>query len=116
MNPTDIDTSELLDENTMFSRKVRPKVQLQRSFSKFFYDVDSFQHPFSEYFYNQMQTKNYDCIRLKDDLCDYNCHGNDTLHVIFNIDLLFEIEVPIHDKNKPMILEFCENIFNYLNN
>ena len=110
MDPADIEDKNLCEAREYVPRQKPFKVQMMPCFPKYFYDFSSFRHPLSKYFYNQLKLRDYNHIRLKDELLDFNCSGNEALETIFNTDLQFHI---LCEKNI-ILVEFCERILNAL--
>ena len=118
LNPTDVNTSDLTNfETDWLTTKPTQNKEIKPSFPRYFYDLDQFKHKFSRYFYKQMQLLNYDFIKMRDELIDYNCHSNSALDQIFNTDLHFNIDLPRNEKVSELLLNFCKLVFNelYLN-
>ncbi len=115
MNPADIDDKDLWDEKKLIykSASQRNQIALQELiFPLYFYDFETFMHPFSQYFYNQLHLPDYDYIRMADELVAYRCSSRKALDMIFNTDLQLNVHVPITGKSKTaQLLNFCEFLF-----
>ena len=114
MNPSDIEDSAISNDIGYNNARKRTRIVQEYSFPKYFYSFETFQHPLTSYFYNQMRLPFYDCIRLKDELIDFNCASNEVLDTIFNKDLGFEENLPNFNGKQTLILDFCDRIFKSL--
>ena len=74
-------------------------------------NMDLFLDPYSQYFYGCLRTRNYDFIKLLDEIVVFNCHSNARLSSIFVQDLQFEVNLPIQEKSKAELLIFCRNVY-----
>ena len=114
MNPSDISEDKISNEVCYEPKYKRTRRVSKPTYPNYFYDFNSFEHPLSLYFYNQMYLADYDAIRLKDELIDFNCSSINALNTIFNIDMHFQETLPNENGGKTSLLEFCERIYQTL--